>query len=174
MELGVREVDLEFNPEADELYLAAESISRGQPRTTLYRPMYGDPKRQKWLHLGGTKAAYYGWNISCFKGSGRKALVCEGLSDLLATRMYPYGIVALGSSLNPSWFYWMSKNLGKVYFWFDADAAGDKAYAACEEMADYYGLRHQSLRTPKDPKFFAPQVPSDREYLEKLEKILCE
>lgn len=164
-------MDLEFNPEADELYLRAESISRDQPPSTLYRPMHG--RKQKWLHLNGTKAGFYGWNITPFKKSGRRVLLCEGLSDLLATRLYPYGIVALGSNLNDSWFYWLSKNVGKVYFWFDADEAGLKAYQACEQMAEHYQVPYKSLRTPKDPKFFAPQIPRDREYLDKLESVLC-
>ena len=172
-ELAVRECGITYSPERDELYIECESISRDLPRSTLYRPLSGNPKKQKWLHLSGTRAAFYGWGISRFYGSGERVLLCEGLSDLIATGLYQRGIAALGSDLNTSWFYWLSKNVSKVYFWFDADLAGEKAYEACEKMARYYALPYKSIRTSKDPKFFAPQIPQDKLFLDKLEALLC-
>lgn len=172
-ELAVREVGIEYDPERDELYVECESISRDLPPSPLYRPLSGNPKKRKWLHLSGTRAAFYGWNLSAFANRERSCLLCEGLSDLIATRLYPYGIAALGSDLNQSWFYWLSKHVKKVFFWFDADLAGEKAYDSCEKWARYYGIPYFSLRTQKDPKFFAPQIPADKDYLDTLEKILC-
>lgn len=172
-ELAVRECCIEYSPDCDELYIECSAISRDLPKSTLYRPLGGSKKKQKWLHLAGTRAAYYGWGMSGFNDRTRSVLLCEGLSDLLATRLYNYGIAALGSDLNASWFYWLSKHVKKVYFWFDADLAGEKAYEACEKMARYYGLPYFSIRTSKDPKCFAPQIPQDKQFLDKLEGMLC-
>jgi hypothetical protein len=170
-ELSIRESRIQYSPSQDELYARIHSISQDLPESVLYRPLHGE--KQKWLHLGGTKAAYYGWRVKEFHKSNRNCLVCEGMSDLLATRLYPWGLAVLGSSLLPVWFYWMKKNLNKVFFWFDADAAGEKAYAACEMLAVKYQLDFESIRTKKDPKHFCPQIPTDQAFLNKIKEKLC-
>lgn len=170
-EVAIRETRIQYSPEQDEMYLRVHSISKDLPESILYRPLHG--QKQKWLHLGGTKAAYYGWNVNSFKDRKRNCLVCEGMSDLLATRLYPEGIAVLGSSLLPVWFYWMKKNINKVFFWFDADAAGEKAYAAAEMQAVRYELDFESIRTKKDPKHFAPQFPADQKFLNDIRSKLA-
>ena len=169
-ELAVRESRIEYSQEQDELYCPIQAISVDLPDSVIYRPLHG--MNQVWCHLPAAKSQYYGAGLKPFVGSRRPVLICEGLSDLLATRLHPYGIAVLGSSLLPIWYYWMSKNVGRVYYWFDPDAAGDKAFAQAEQFSLKYQLDYELIRTPKAPKHFAPQIPEDAEFLNNLRRKL--
>lgn len=174
-EMAVRYVGVTYSEEKDEMYVNIEPISRDLPTSLIYRPLHGS--KQKWLHLNGVKAQYYGWGIKNFEKrlaeGPANVLICEGLSDLMATRLYDLGIAALGSALNGSWFYWLKKKARKVFWWFDNDPAGHKAYDHCERESVRYGLNFESIRTDRDPKHFVPQFIEDHRFLEEIRRKIC-
>lgn len=171
-ELHCRIHNLEYDPGSKEMYVEIDSLSADLPRSFLYRPLFGPEDKQKWLYPSNLEASYYGWNVRPFEGSGRNVLLCEGISDLLCTELWPYGIAILGSNPKRCWGWWLKRNVGKVFLWFDADRAGWDAEAKCAAILEQYSVPYECIRTQRDPKEYLPVGDQNLSFLNSLKEKL--
>lgn len=168
-ELVSRKYGFLYNPEENRMYLDINPISPDMPKVHLSR--YMGPTG-KWFFKKGTKGIYYAWGWEKFVGTKKNILVCEGIFDLVSTKLDHKGIATLGSHPHDNFFQWMSKHINKVTFWFDADEAGVKAAKYCSEKCLFYSIPFSVVKTKSHPKAYDRRLPGDRKLLEHVEALI--
>lgn len=163
-----RDVNIQYFEEKKTLYLETRPLSKDLGASYIWRQIPGG----KWYHRKSTKSIYYSWGIekylNSFGGSKRDILICEGVFDLLSTRMYRNGIAVLGSNLNDIWYPWLKKRANKLVLWFDNDDAGHKATMTIAKKCEYYNIPYSVILSTKDPKCYDRRIPSNREFLDSI------
>lgn len=161
-----RKYNIKYSKEDNTLIVDITSISKNMQPSYLWRKL---PKG-KWLHKKGTKSIYYGFGWEKFVSSKKNVLICEGIFDLLSSRLIDKGIAILGSNLHENWYRWFKTNCNKLVLWFDTDEAGQAATLKISEKCLYYNIPFSVLRAHKDPKDFSRNSKADAEFLNYVEK----
>lgn len=161
-----RKYNIQYACKDNTLIIPTRPISEDLPESYLWRKLPDG----KWFHKKGTQAKYYGFGWEKFKNSKKNVLICEGIFDLISSRMEPYGLAVLGSHLNDVWFLWFKKHVNKLVLWFDKDLAGETATNKISEKCMYFGIPFSVVRSAKDPKDYDRRLPKDREFLDYLKE----
>lgn len=168
-ELICRQNKFLYNPEENRMYININPISPDLPQCFLSRRLQPG---SKWYVKKATQGIYYGWGWEKFENSKKNVLLCEGIFDLVSTGLASKGIALLRSDLNDVWFMWFKKHVGKVTLWFDADKAGDKAVNKISEKCLFHKIPFSVIKSKSDPKKYDRSIPSDRKFLESVDKII--
>lgn len=168
-ELVSMEANIQYMKEKKCLYIGIDPIIPEYPKSYLWRQL---GPTGKWFHRKGTKSNLYAWGVSKFTETKTNILVCEGIFDLLSTRLHKKGIAVLGSNLNLVWYYWFLKKANKLVLWFDNDEAGHKATKTIAQKCEYYSIPYSVILSKKDPKLYDRRIPKDNNFLLQIEDHL--
>lgn len=161
-----RKYDIRYNTQDKSLIVDISSISPGMSKSYLWRKL---PKG-KWFPRKGTSSIYYAFGWEKFENSNSNVLICEGIFDLLSSRLIDKGIAMLGSHVNQIWFHWFKKHTKKLVLWFDPDSAGDAATLKLSEQCLYFNIPFSVIKSKKNPKDYDRRSPKDLAFLKLVEK----
>lgn len=166
-ELSSRQAQIEYLPSKKTLMIPLYPNSKGLPNSYLWRKL----PLGKWYFKKGTSGIFYIWNWQKFIKSNSNILVCEGIFDLLPTKLHKNGVAVLGSKIPDFWYRFFKENCNKLVLWFDADKAGEKATYTISEKCLYWDIPFSVIRSSMHPKSYSRNLKSEKKFLEFIEQV---
>lgn len=128
--------------------------------------------KTKWYpsHKGVALSEYcFGWRY--LKPNLKAMVLCEGIFDILATRLLGFGLALMGTQITPAGIYKIAERVDKLVLWTDPDVAGEKFRNTYTRAFEAQNCEVWSIYE-RDPKFYRPDLRvNDRKLIKKLRKF---
>lgn len=137
---------IKYSPSRKSLYIPLTPCCESLEPAWQTRKLYGS---SFWRNLKGTKVGCYVYGTP---GKSNKAVVVEGVFDVLTPQLYGLGGHALlGSKISDEQCCFLANHYTDVLLWLDPDKAGYLGTISIKRKLEDWGLRVGVKTTPLDP-----------------------